>query len=61
VAEALAGHVALSDLRERMLAAQSFNSRYLQLRLLDANGTLITATTTAASGELEPINRIAVG
>ena len=61
MAEALAGHAALSDLRERMLAAQSFNSRYLQLRLLDANGTLITATTTAASGELEPINRIAVG
>jgi class 3 adenylate cyclase len=61
LAEALAGHAAMSDIRERMIAAQSFNSRYLQLRLLDDNGALITATTAAASGEVEPINRIAVG
>ena len=48
-------------IQERMIAAQRFNGRYLQLRLLDANGALILATSTAASGEVEPINTIAVG
>jgi class 3 adenylate cyclase len=61
VADAIAAHAPESELRDRMIAAQSFNGRYLQMRLLDANGVLITATTTAASSELEPINRIAVG
>jgi class 3 adenylate cyclase len=61
LADALADHAPMSDLQERMRTAQSFNNRCLQLRLLDANGVLITATTKAASGEVEPINRIAVG
>jgi class 3 adenylate cyclase len=61
LADAIAGHVPLPELRDRLIAAQRFNGRYLQLRLLDANGALILATTTTESGELEPINKIAVG
>jgi class 3 adenylate cyclase len=61
LADAIAGHVPLPELRDRLIAAQRLNGRYLQLRLLDANGALILATTTTESGELEPINRIAVG
>jgi class 3 adenylate cyclase len=48
----------LSDLRERLLAAQSFDSRYLQMRLVDPAGAVLAETTSG--NELEPVNRIAV-
>jgi class 3 adenylate cyclase len=41
--------------------AQSFNANFLQLRLFDAAGERVIAVTTTTGGEIEPINRIAVG
>ena len=48
----------LKDLSDRLAAAMSFDRQYLQLRLLDSTGALITETS--ATGELEPPNRVAV-
>ena len=56
---ALANRAAVADLTERLDVARSFNARYLQLRLFDAAGNVIVETS--AVGEVEPVNRIAVG
>ena len=51
--------VAASDLQDRLDAAQSFGTKYLQLRLLDANGTVI-GNSAGASANGEPVNRIGI-
>jgi class 3 adenylate cyclase len=51
--------VAASDLQDRLDAAQSFGTKYLQLRLLDASGAVI-GNSAGASASGEPVNRIGV-
>ncbi len=48
-----------AQLRDRLAAAQSFDSQYLQLRLVGADGTEITDTVSGTSAG-EPPNRIAI-
>ena len=59
LADGIEARVPPATLREQVVVAQSFNDRYLQLRLLDEAGHLLVETST--TGELEPINPIAVG
>jgi len=59
LADARARGVAASDLQDRLDSAQSFGTKYLQLRLLDPDGTVVgNAVGAAANGE--PVNRIGV-
>lgn len=48
-----------AELKDRLAAAQSFDSQYLQLRLFDPSGTVI-AETVSGSSQGEPPNRIAI-
>ena len=47
-----------TDLVDRLRAAQQFNARFLQLRLFDADGSLLAES--AVEGSTEPVNRVAV-
>jgi class 3 adenylate cyclase len=47
------------DLKDRLLAAQAFDTDYLQMRLIAPDGTVIVETTDS-SGASEPVSRIAV-
>jgi class 3 adenylate cyclase len=49
----------LPDLKERLTAARSFDTQYLQLRLYDPAGATIVDTSSVA--DVEPPNQIAVG
>jgi len=49
----------VADLKDRLKAAQSFDSQYLQLRLVAPDGTEITDAVTD-DGDGEPPNRIAI-
>ncbi len=46
-----------ADITERLTAAMKFDAQFLQLRLYDGAGALITVTST--TGDAEPPNRIA--
>jgi len=48
----------VSDLRDRLSAALSFDRQYLLLRLVDTNGAVLAESSS--TGEVEPADRIAV-
>ena len=45
-------------LKDRLASAQSFGTHYLQMRLVEADGTVLAESSTTDAGE--PINRIAL-
>lgn len=51
--------VAAAELKDRLASAQSFDPHYLQMRLVNPDGTVIVEST-ASSSTGEPINRIAI-
>lgn len=57
LAAARADNETPAALRERLIEAQSFNSRYLQLRVIDEGGNVVL--TTSEAGGTEPMNRVA--
>lgn len=61
LADAIANEAPAADFTERLSEAQSVNQKYLQVRLLDATGARVIATVSTAAGDVEPVNRIAVG
>lgn len=47
-----------TELKDRLASAQSFNTHYLQMRLVDAKGDVLAESAATEAGE--PINRIAL-
>lgn len=59
LADARDRNAPVADLRERLAAAQSFDTQYLQMRFVDAEGKVL-AETVANSTTGESINKIAL-
>jgi class 3 adenylate cyclase len=59
LADAMERGASAAELKERLSAAQSFDTQYLQMRLVDADGKVMAeSVANAASGE--PVNRIGI-